>query len=103
MPLSNTLVYMNSPERQALGHGHYLVGSFKAGDGTESPGADHLAGWWYVRNLRTFANVLHLAQKEDDRILLLIGAGHISILRHAALSAPEVEMVEVAEVLGVKD
>ena len=43
-----------SAERLALGHGHYLIGSFKAGDGTDFPGADHVTGWWYNRNLHTF-------------------------------------------------
>lgn len=100
VPLIATFLFMNSPERLALGHGHYLVGTFKAGDGTEYPGADHLTGWWYNRNLRIFSNLLQLARDPEDRIFLLIGAGHVPILRHAAMSAPDVELVEVAEVLG---
>ena len=97
--LSDFLLYLNSPERVARGHGHYLVGGFKAGDGAEYPGADHLGGWWYVRNLRIFANLLQLARNEDERVLLIVGAGHLPILLHAARSAPGVELVEVSEVL----
>ena len=100
VPLRDTLIYTNSAERLALGHGHYLVGGFKAGDGEEYPGPDNLSGWWYNRNLRIFANVLQLARKPDDRVLLIIGAGHVPILRHAAQSAPDVEMIEVSDVLG---
>ena len=100
VPLGETFLYMNSPERLALGHGHYLVGAFKAADGTEYPGADHLSGWWYNRNLRIFANLLQIAREPDDRVFFIVGAGHVPILRHAAQSAPEVELVEVAEVLG---
>jgi hypothetical protein len=100
VPLLETFLHMNSPERLALGHGHYLVGGFKAGDGTDYPGADHLSGWWYVRNLRIFSNLLQLAREEDDRVLFLVGAGHVPIIRHAAQSAPDVELVEVSEVLG---
>jgi len=100
VPLRDYLLYMNSPERLALGHGHYLVGGFKAGDGTEFPGADHLSGWWYNRNLRIFANLLQLARESEDRILFIVGAGHVPILRHAAQSAPDVELVEVSGVLG---
>lgn len=99
VPLRETLLYMNSPERLAIGHGHYFVGGFKAGDGTEYPGADHLTGWWYVRNLRIFSSLLQLARESDDKVLLIVGAGHVPILRHAALSAPDVELIEVAEVL----
>ena len=98
--LRDTLIYANSPERLAIGHGHYLVGGFKTSDGEEYPGADHLSGWWYNRNLRIFANVSQSARKEDDRVLLIIGAGHVPILRHAAQSAPDVELVEVSDVLA---
>ena len=99
VPLRDTFLYMNSAERLALGHGHYLVGGFKAGDGTDYPGADHLSGWWYVRNLRIVSSLLQLARQEDDRVLLIVGAGHVPILRHAARSAPDVELVEVSAVL----
>jgi hypothetical protein len=99
VPLSDYLVFLNSPERVALGHGHYLVGTFKAGDGTEYPGADHLTGWWYNRNLRIFSSILQLAREADDRVLVIIGAGHVPILQHAAQSAPDVELVAVSDVL----
>lgn len=99
VPLRETLLYMNSPQRLALGHGHYLVGGFKAGDGTEYPGADHLTGWWYVRNLRIFSNLLQLARDPGDKVLFVVGAGHLPILRHVAVSAPDVDLVEVSEVL----
>ena len=82
-----------------LRFGHYLVGGFKAADGTGYPGADHVSGWWYNRNLRIFANLLQLARETDDRVLFIVGAGHLPILHHAAQSAPDVELVEVAQVL----
>jgi hypothetical protein len=98
--LADYLLYLNSPERVALGHGHYLVGAFKAGDGRAYPGADHLSGWWYNRNLRIFANLLQLARERDDRVLFIVGAGHLPILAHAARSAPDIELVDLADVLG---
>jgi hypothetical protein len=100
VPLTDYYIYLNSAERLAMGHGHYLVGSFKAGDGIVYPGSDNLTGWWYNRNLRVFANVMQLVREDSDRVLLLIGAGHVPILRHAALSMPNVELVEVVDVLG---
>lgn len=36
---------------------------------------------------------------EQDRVLVLIGAGHLSILLHAAQSSPEVDWVDVESVL----
>ncbi len=97
--LSAFLLHLNSPARVRLGHGHYLVGAFKAATADAYPGADHLTGWWYNRNLRIAANVLHLAQGPEDRVLLIIGAGHVPIIRHAAQASPDVSLVEVADVL----
>lgn len=90
---------MNRPERLLAGHGHYVLSSIALGDGEEYPGADHVTGWWYNRNLRIFANIHRIAE-QDDRILVLIGAGHVPILRHAIQASPEFELVEVSEVLG---
>jgi hypothetical protein len=100
LPLRNFFLYLNSPERLRLGHGHYLVGSFALGAGDKYFGADTLAGYWYDRNLRIFANVLKLAESPRDRIVVIIGAGHVPILRHLAQSAPQVRLVEVRDVLG---
>ncbi|GAA0358320.1 DUF5694 domain-containing protein [Bacillus horti] len=36
--------------------------------------------WWYQRNLILFSNIARLATSSDDRIMLIIGAGHVQIL-----------------------
>lgn len=99
-PLRETLLYQNSESRLMLGHGHYLTGMFRAGAGDNYWGADNLVAYWYGRNLRIFANLLKLAARPEDRIVLIIGAGHVPVIRHAALASPEVELVEVSAVLG---
>lgn len=93
------LLYLNSPERLRIGHGHYVLRSIALGTAGEYPGADQLTGWWYNRNLRIFANVARVTEP-GDRLLLLIGAGHVPILRHAAAASPEIHLVDVAEVLN---
>lgn len=98
--LRDFLLYLNSPERVRLGHGHYFAGGFRAATADAYPGADNLSGWWYNRNLRIFANVLQLAREPDDRLLLIIGAGHVPIIRHAAQASPDLEWVDPAEILG---
>jgi hypothetical protein len=90
---------MNSAERVRAGHGHYLTGKFHAVRGDDYFGPDNLSGWWYNRNLRIFANVTALAASPEDRVLVLIGAGHLPVLLHAAQSSPEVDWVEVESVL----
>lgn len=97
--LTETLLAINEEESLLRHHGRYLVESFKAGVGDEYPGVDGKIAW-YNRNLRIFANLQRITELEDERILLIIGAGHVPILRHCVEASPEYAVVEVAEVLG---
>lgn len=42
---------------------------------------------WYKRNLRIFANLARITELGKDRVLLIIGAGHIHILSDLALTS----------------
>lgn len=87
------------PERQAAldrDLGAYLEGAFDVGDDDEYPGVDATTAW-YNRNLRIFANLQRITEQSDERILLVIGAGHVPILRHAVLAHPSYELIEVRE------
>lgn len=97
--LRETLRYINSPERVLAGHGHYVSGAFRIGGNGDYSGADSLTGWWYNRNLRIVSNVLRLAAAPNDRVFVLIGAGHLPIILHAAEASPEIELVDPRSVL----
>ena len=94
--IAQHLLEINDPERIRIGHGAYLVGSFKLGPATEYLGPDDATSW-YNRNLRIFSNLQHMTSGSDDRILLIIGAGHLPILRFLALSSPEYRLREPSE------
>ena len=47
----------------------------------EYPGANWVAHFWYNRNLKTFVNLTRITESEDERILLIIGAGHLGFLK----------------------
>ena len=93
--ISEQLWSMNQPERIRVGHGAYLVGSFKLGPEWDYIGPDDATSW-YNRNLRIFSNLQSITS-DGDRILLIIGAGHLPILRFLAQSSPEHRLREVAE------
>lgn len=98
-PIKKSLAYENNPERLRFGLGHYLIGGVKVAADGAYPGADRTTGW-FNRNLRIFANILQLAvTSKDERVLLLIGSGHVQILRYLALSCPEIEFVDAYEYL----
>ena len=98
LTLMERLLDSNSEKRILEKHGHYLVDWFRVGIGTEYPGVDRVTGW-YNRNLRIFANLHRITESPDERILLIIGGGHVPILRHAVLASPDYELVEVHEYL----
>lgn len=99
VPLRDYLLYVNSSEYVRLEHGDYLHGAFDVGAGNEYVGADSLAGWWYDRNLRMFENVRRLIASPNERIVVIVGAGHLPILRHLFESAPDIELVPLEQVL----
>ena len=47
----------------------------------EYTGANWVAHVWYPRNLKTFVNLTRITESEDERILLIIGAGHLGFLK----------------------
>lgn len=79
IPLIDSFLHMNASKTIKTMHGHYLIGNFKMGEGNDYFGPDN-AMWWYNRNLRIFHNLLQVNNPGKDRIFLLIGAGHLSIL-----------------------
>ena len=89
--LLETLKWMNSRDYHQRDYGAYLFGDFELGT---FRGADMLSSYWYNRNLRIFRNIQMLSESEDDRILVIFGNGHASILRQLLECSPEFEFVE---------
>lgn len=83
--------FMNSKEYHQYEYGAYLSGDFKL---REHDGADMLALYWYDRNLRMFRNIQNIHPSSDDRVLVIVGNGHASVLRQLFTSSPEFDYVE---------
>ncbi|ANF50944.1 hypothetical protein A0O34_10625 [Chryseobacterium glaciei] len=83
--------YMNSKEFHQYEYGAYLTGDFKLRD---HDGADMLSLYWYNRNLRMFRNIQNIPHNNEDRILVIAGNGHASVLRQLFTSSPEFDYVE---------
>ena len=96
--IAEHLLFLNSEERLRFSHGNYVLSYLALGVGDQYPAADSVTGWWYNRNLRIYGNILRVMEP-GDRLLLLIGAGHVPIIRHAAAASPEIDLIDVAEVL----
>lgn len=99
LSLLEVFQYMNRDDVIRRGHGAYLIGDFTLG---ETIGPDFLATYWYNRNLRIFRKIQRLDIQEDDRVLVLFGAGHLGILKQQFESTPEFELVKFGS-LGASD
>lgn len=98
LPLRDFLVWANEPERVLLSHGAYLIGGFYLGRDGDYFGPD-MRTRWYNRNLRIFHNLQRLTRSPAERILVIIGSGHLPILRHAVKASPEYRLVEAGDYL----
>ena len=84
----------NNPDHIKDDLSGYLTGVFKfeeqSGDFT---GVDFQTGRWFNRNLRIFRNIQRIPHSADDRILLIIGAGHLNLLNYFFEISKEFEFV----------
>lgn len=80
--------------------GNYLIGIFKY-ETENDPffGADYVTGWWFNRNLRIFRNIQKIERKPTDRILVIYGAGHMTLLNLFFRSSPEFTLVKTNDYL----
>jgi hypothetical protein len=98
--IEDSLVWLNEPRHVANAHGRNLVGEFDLGEGEQYPGADALTSW-HNRHLRMFANLQRITRHDGERILVVLDAAHVSLLRHSVEASPRFELIEVNEFLGV--
>lgn len=94
MKLLDYFKYQNSDKVIDRMHGHYILD-----DGYDD--YNSMDGWlllnWYSRNLRIIKNIQRIETSEDDRIMILFGAGHMATLKQQLESTPEYELVKFAD------
>ncbi|MFD1950815.1 DUF5694 domain-containing protein [Sphingomonas arantia] len=71
---------------------YYTIATF--GDTASNPGAAWV-GAWYARNLRIYANLLHVGGAPGDRTIAVFGAGHGPLLRSNAVESSRFTLVDV--------
>lgn len=98
--LAEHLLAINDREAVLFNHGQYLIGNFEVGDDSTYPGVDAKTAW-FNRNLRIFANLQRLVASPGERIVLVIGSGHLAILRHSIEASPQYRLVELRDLLEV--
>lgn len=98
--LLENFLMMNSEKALDRGFGSYIAGGQFESDQFEGP--DALSMFWMNRNLRIFKNIKSIDYTENDRILVLFGSGHISILRYFFNCSPEFDLIEFDQLTGME-
>jgi hypothetical protein len=94
--IRENLLFLNEPVNVTSAHEPYVVLATLGAGGTHL-GAE-LVARWYQRNLAIFANLATVA-KRGERVILIIGAGHVPILRELVIAHPDMRLVDVTEYL----
>ncbi len=89
--------WLNSPEMLAASHRPYLYLA-QIGSADDPKGAEVLAGW-YKRNLLIYGNLVRLVESPGERILLLIGQGHVKLLSEYVGESPNLRLVDPLQYL----
>ncbi len=80
VPLIDMYIRMNDPENIRTDHQGYLRKA-RIGLNDQYPGANWVSHFWYAHNLKNFVNLTRITESTDDRILLIIGAGHVYLIQ----------------------
>lgn len=85
--ISEYLRWNNQEPRLRDNHDLMFADAIPWGAGGEYEGAELLSGW-YERNVRIVQNIWQFVESVDERVFLLVGAGHVRVLRHLLDEAP---------------
>jgi hypothetical protein len=71
----------NEPEGIRMDHQRYIRWIARVGLGDQYPGANWLSHYWYDRNMKIYVNLTRITESAEDRILLIIGGGHVYLIQ----------------------
>jgi hypothetical protein len=94
----DTFRHLNSEAYMRADHDWYVRMLHPDPESTELYEGANLLTNWQKRNLRILANVYRVAEP-GDRILLLIGSGHLTVLRQWAEGAQDLALMDTAAYL----
>lgn len=80
-PIIDMYIRHNEPEGRSVSHQRYIRWIARIGSGDQYPGANWVVHSWYDRNLKIYVNLTRITESADERILLIIGAGHVYLIQ----------------------
>lgn len=99
MSLTNILLDLNTPISRQQNRSIYLTTLNRAGSIDNFAGAFSVAAW-YQRNLYMYALMQKQMQAKDQKAVLILGAGHIAMIKKFIEDDGRYEVVELKDVLN---
>ena len=81
VPIIDMYIRDNDPEGIRMDHQRYIRWIARVGLGDQYPGASWLSHYWYDRNMKIYVNLTRITESAEDRILLIIGGGHVYLIQ----------------------
>lgn len=96
--LSQKLLWLNTEENRRSNRGWYVTFANRGGSDKTYVGA-YLTSEWYKRNLYMYSLVQKNTAASDERIVLLLGSGHVSMIEQFVKDDDRFEKVELKDIL----
>jgi hypothetical protein len=96
--LTELLLDINSPEEDNENLGWYITFANRGGNKDSFAGA-YLVSEWYRRNIYMYSQLQKITSAEDDKVMVLLGAGHTALLRDLIRHDATFEIVELKDIL----
>ena len=65
----------------------------------KNPVGAEVVGEWYKSNLRIYNNIESIANSSSDRVLVLYGQGHLKILNQLINDSPNLDLIQINDLL----
>jgi len=97
--LTDLLLDLNTSESRNENAGFYLQTLNKAGNVNDFAGA-YMVSEWFRRNLYMYSIVQKITQSKDKRIVILLGAGHIAMIKQFIETEKRFKVIELKDILN---
>lgn len=96
--LQEMMLYYNKKQTENENIQWYLEIANRTGNPDDFTGPS-LVSNWYKRNLYMYSLIQKLTESTDNKIMVLVGAGHSSIIRELIAHDPAFEIIELSTIL----
>ncbi|WP_443944061.1 DUF5694 domain-containing protein [Pedobacter sp. AW1-32] len=97
--LTDLLLDLNTSASRNENAGFYLQTLNKAGKPDDFAGA-YMVSEWFRRNLYMYSIVQKITQSKDKRIVILLGAGHIAMIKQFIETENRFKVIELKDILN---